>query len=118
MRLHLEMPRGSDAARRYAADALLKDLLGLEVVLLTGEGPDWRLRVLAGQASLRMPDSFFLNAQGAWLQPASVPSLPLPLWQAHRDLPEALSLGLPLPVLAGEAFEGGRWWKQEGRDGR
>ena len=116
MRLHLEMPRGSDAARRYAADALLKDLLGLDVVLQSGEGPDWRLRDPEGQASLSMPDSFFRKAQGAWLQPRSVPAPPLPLWQANRDLPEAVGLGLPLPIVAGEAAEGGCWWKQKGRD--
>lgn len=116
MRLHLEMPPGSDAARRYAAEALFKNLLGLEVILRPAQGTDWHLSDPEGQASLSMPDSFFRKAQGAWLQPASVPAPPLPCWQAHRDLPEAVMLDLPVPIVAGEACEEGRWWKQEGQN--
>ena len=95
MSLILEIPRGCEAARRYVADTVLREFLGLDVTVVTGNGLDWRLLDNEGRASLSMPDSFLSRAQSAWLKPESLPELPLPLWDAKQDLPEAVSLDLP-----------------------
>lgn len=113
MTLILEMPGGCAAARRYAATTLLRDWLGLEVALFSSDRRDWYLHDSEGRRHLRLPDSFFSQAETAWRAAESLPSLPLQHWETWRDLPEALLLGSTLPVLAGEPHEEVRWWKQE-----
>lgn len=114
MTLLLEMPGSFATARRHAAGTLLQEWLGLEVTFCLSDRRDWCLRDAEGRASLILPDHFFSQAGAAWRDASSIPSLPLPLWEAARDLPEANVLEPALPVIAGEASGTGRWWLPEG----
>ncbi|WP_366556747.1 polysaccharide deacetylase family protein [Aquibaculum sediminis] len=114
MKFLLEMPGDHLAARRYAAKTLLGEFLGLPLDIRVGQSDRWRLCDSAESAELILPDCFFASARGRWLEPTSLPQLPLARWYSEADLPEAHRLDGGLPVLAGTADAAGRWWHQEG----
>ncbi|MDF2095817.1 polysaccharide deacetylase family protein [Aquibaculum arenosum] len=115
MKFLLEMPGDHLAARRHAAETLLGEFLGLPLEIRVGSADRWRLCDSAANAELILPDCFFAGTRGRWLEPASLPQLPLARWYSEAELPEARHLDGGLPVLAGTPNAAGCWWLQEGR---
>jgi hypothetical protein len=82
--IRLSHPRGYASERRYAADVLLGELLGLDVECIEEERDDVELTLPGHTGSLLLPDAFFATAARDWLTERSLPREPL-----HRlnDLP-------------------------------
>lgn len=118
MSLLLEIPADRLAERSYAAYAVLGNHLGLTFEIRGFDRRDWLLTDQARSACLTLPDSFFAGAGKDWLQPASLPTLPLPQWRVTEDFPEAVTTAPSLPVVAGEAPGGRGWWCREGSFGQ
>jgi hypothetical protein len=91
----VEHPPGREPERRYAADVLLGEFLGLELEHAEAAGATATTLTFAGaDRRLVLADGLFATAE--WLAPASLPARPL----ARLDAPAGLDLE-PLPVLYG-----------------
>jgi hypothetical protein len=98
-------PPDLEQERRFACDVVLRDWLGLDAVVETGQRADIRIAAVddpAGRA-LHLPDVFFARAAAAWLAPASLPAMPLSSWEPG---PLAGPVEGPVPVLYGVPADG------------
>jgi peptidoglycan/xylan/chitin deacetylase (PgdA/CDA1 family) len=94
-------PPGLEGERRYACDVVLRDWLGLDYEIEVAERTDVRITASGDPSdrALHLGDVFFPRAAKAWLEPASLPTLPFEIWpaggvaQAHPS---------PVPVLFGD----------------
>jgi len=79
MRLIVAAPAGYEPERRYVLGVVLSDRLGLDWELRTEARSDVRLTVGGdpGSCAIVMPDVLFGTAPDAWLQPSSLPAVPL-----------------------------------------
>jgi Family of unknown function (DUF7033) len=109
-RLVVEAPPGFEAERRYIAEVVLGEWLGLGWELRPSADADVRIR-MAGDAAARavaVPDVLFGGEPAAWLTPASLPRTPLtwlPVGSAgNRDerLPVIYGPEPPAAVLLGD----------------
>lgn len=106
--LLVRVPSGYEAERRYAVEAVLGTILGLQLRLEPHAGAHTELGV-AGDPSgrvLAVADGLFTTAREHWLTDGSLPDTPLQRWQVSTDLPEAVLAGQELPVLFGQAVDG------------
>lgn len=95
--LTIALPEGPrEPERRYIAEVLLGEYLGLPFRLERHAGPDWH--VSAEGRTLEVADALLSRAD--YLQPASLPALPLASWPAPEFCPRLA--GRRLPVLYGE----------------
>ncbi|EYB68146.1 hypothetical protein DEIPH_ctg026orf0050 [Deinococcus phoenicis] len=92
-------------ARRYVAGVLLRDFLGLDFIERVQAGQDVTITCTEDSRCLRMPDE--LLATRHWLEPASLPRLPLARWRVPRGGPFPEPLHPELPVLYGRALGDG-----------
>ena len=102
MTLVVRVPQGLDPEREYAVSVLLREFLGLEVVLTPG--PPGAVSICANDEPnspiLAVADVFFDQAAGAWLRGECAPRAPLAEWEIPPAL-RAASGSLPdrVPVL-------------------
>lgn len=105
MILLVSIPKSFASERRYAVELVLTHCLGLKYRLTGEDCDDVRLR-MEGDASQRavvVRDIFFRSSADSWLEPASLPRLPLARWRVSRDFPEVKLVDADrLPVLFGE----------------
>ncbi len=112
--LHLSCPSRFETERAYAAKALFRHLLGVDVELAWADGQDYVLTLAGSPRRLTMADAFFSAAAGAWLGPMSLPEPPLERWSVHETLPEARLVEPLLPVIAGSRSRDGTWFGRTG----
>jgi peptidoglycan/xylan/chitin deacetylase (PgdA/CDA1 family) len=91
---------------RWVLDWLLRQRLGLDYELSTHEDADVVLHAPGGR--VRWADTFLRGADSRWLEPATLPGLPLPRWHLpDGDLARAIG-ETSLPLLFGDGrFEPG-----------
>ena len=109
-------PAGYEPERRYIITLLLSEFLGLEIVM--GEdSAQTKVTIQSASADddnrLLLRDSLFQTPPDSWLQASSLPTQPLPVWDAHKDLSEALIPSNPVPIIYGEMLENGTWLRQD-----
>jgi len=94
--------------QRYALDILLGEFLGLALEVETYEGDVIEITRISDSgeyssaAKLTLDASFFGKAHKSWLQPGSMPVLPLQNWTPIHDGIEANLLEPSVPVLYGQ----------------
>ena len=82
--IRLAHPVGYATERRYAAEILLGELLGLDVACVEEERDDVELTLAGHEGSLRLPDGLFATDPHDWLTERSLPNEPL---QRLNDVP-------------------------------
>jgi hypothetical protein len=92
--------------RAYVLDTVLGSWLGLTHASQTHDRLETVIRLPGADGELILSDTFFRKAEAAWLEPASLPKLPLPRWRppSFDDGGEATG---DLPILFGDPVEGG-----------
>jgi hypothetical protein len=75
--IRLAHPVGYAAERKYAADVMLGELLGLEVACVEEERDDVELALPGHAGSLLLPDRLFATDPRDWLTERSLPTKPL-----------------------------------------
>jgi uncharacterized protein DUF7033 len=99
MTLLVQAPQGYEPERRYIADVVFAEWLGLDCRVALEERRDVRI-TLAGDPdgrSVTMPDGLFATPSEAWLTPASLPRSPL----SWRRVDDSTPAEQRLPVLYG-----------------
>jgi len=99
--------------RRYAADVVFREFLGINVTLKVEDRENWCLLDREKKAKLYLPDCFFKNYKRLWLKKESMPLLPLNILHSERILPEAVLVEPDLPILFGERTKDGSWFQVE-----
>ena len=107
MNLKIKIPNFCLNEQKYILDILLKEFLGINFVVETFEGnfieitrSDYFVET-SNLTKLTLDASFFYKAKQDWLQPQSMPVLPLVTWAPAHDGIKA-NLVLPnVPVLYG-----------------
>jgi hypothetical protein len=98
--LRVRHPPGYPSERRYAADVILTEFLGLDHVMEERPGPDVEISLAqdAGGGRVVMPDVLFATPPEAWLTEGSLPRRPLPrpLLEPSRLRPTLVSPVLPV----------------------
>lgn len=89
--------------RRYIVQTLLGEFLGLSFTIETRPGKETLLEVVGHPARLAVADGLFGLSENLWLQPESLPRLPLREWRVQADLPEARLCEVSLPILYSNA---------------
>ena len=103
MNLVVEVPPGCDAERRYAADVVLGEWLGLAYSL--APGPPGSVRITAGDGSggeVRVADDLFARMDTDWADPRWLPERPLGRWDTREAGLDATLVDPVLPVLYGQ----------------
>jgi len=99
--LLITQPAVRAAERSYAIDVLLGEFLGLRYAIATHEAEDVKITLAGGgEPELWLPDVFLPAADGCWLSPESLPSLPLKI-RPDTAGSRTVEGGEPLPVLFG-----------------
>ena len=102
--LKIKIPNIYENKQNYILDILLKEFLGLNFEVETYEGDlieIARSSDFSNFSKLTLDSSFFHQAKQDWLQPQSMPSLPLATWTPGDDGIKA-NLVLPnIPILYG-----------------
>ena len=75
--LRVAHPPGYGAERRYAFDVVLSEFLGLEYELEEQERRDVEITLAGQPGSLVAGEGLFATAEDEWLEPESLPRLPL-----------------------------------------
>ncbi len=111
--LQVQIPAELDSARRYSVDVLLGEFLGVlyEIELRDDISS---VKIVLDDRELLVSDVFFHRAEVAWLQPNSLPSLPLISWDTSLDLPEAVLIKSQVPVIFGEPVSGNELLLRDG----
>ena len=111
--LQVQIPAELDSARRYSVDVLLGEFLGVlyEIELRDDISS---VKIVLDDRELLVSDVFFRRAEVAWLQPNSLPSLPLTSWDTSLDLPEAVLIKSQVPVIFGEPVSGNEFLLRDG----
>jgi hypothetical protein len=107
--LRVAHPLGRASERRYAAEVLLGEFLGLEYTLEEQDRRDVEL-TMAGSSdgrSLLIADVLFALEDSLWLTPGSLPATPLESWELQGSGIEATPAAATLPVLYGRRLSGG-----------
>jgi hypothetical protein len=100
--LNIRTPIGCDSERAYIFSVIFEDWLGIDYRCIQHQRDDVHISVDGLPGSIRMPDSFFCNAEVDWLKHSSLPQLPLLQWQVESSLSERGVLGSQIPVIYGE----------------
>lgn len=110
--LHIRVPPVREAEHRYIVDVLLGHFLGLQYRITVEERSDIVI-AFDGDPSAKtfqINDTFLLMPEHSWLQPRSLPSLPLPKCDPKCLPYEVPGLTLPIPVLFGsQAVDSEPW---------
>lgn len=85
----------------WVCSVILGRFLGLEFATTQNDQRGFCLQYEGRK--LEMPDLFFSAAARAWLQPTSLPSLPLSMWKIEESGLGGLLVSKPLPVIFGSA---------------
>lgn len=70
-------PPGREPERRYAAEVLLGELLGLEHECVAEPRADVELTLAGHDGAVRLHDALLATSEADWLRPASLPATPL-----------------------------------------
>jgi hypothetical protein len=108
MTVVIQVPPGYEPERRYIAEVVLADRLGLDWRMVIEQRRDVRIS-LAGEPDDRcvtLPDGLFATPQEAWLTPPSLPRSPLPWRPVGKIADESPAAGQDLPVLYGAGGPG------------
>ena len=101
-RIRVRVPLTRAAERRYVIGEVFGRMLGLEFDIEADATVTTTVVTAPGApGALIFEDDLFATPDDKWLQPASVPELPLPEW--HLDLPDRSSI----PLLFGTPRLGG-----------
>lgn len=96
------VPPYRSAEREYCFRVILGDWLGLSWVQVASDRRDISIELRGQPGELRLPDTFFGRANCAWLQPDSLPKLPMSIWDV-RDFSCSIQLtDSSVPVIFGE----------------
>jgi len=100
--LVVETPAGHDEERKYVLSTILGDWFGLDWSHRPAERTDTRI-LLAGHAGeLQLPDVLFSYGDSAWLTAKTLPSSPIPTWDAHELNAVTTVVMSELPVIYGD----------------
>ena len=105
----LKCPNSCMAERRYVASVLFEEFLGVQSECVPCDGQDWQLTDAEGHKSLVIPDVFLSETANGWLDTASLPKQPLPIWRVVDDLPDVNVTNSEVPIIAGRKNPDAQW---------
>lgn len=106
MTIIIQHPPDRAAERAYIFDVMFREFLGLEFATITEDRDDIVITCQNSSLELRVVDIFFRTAEADWLQPQSLPILPLALWQLPNEITQSMNTGFnSVPVLFGKCTE-------------
>lgn len=103
--LKIKIPNLCQSEQQYALDILLGEFLGLAFEVKSYKGDVIEIIGLghsSGAAKLTLDASFFHKAHKAWLQPESMPVMPLQSWTPEHDGIHWTFIEPTIPVLYGK----------------
>lgn len=113
--LHVAVPPGYEAERRYIIDVVLRDFLGQQYRVLTEDRSDITIKQSdsADGRELRIADVLFQSPEAEWTTHASMPQTPLDKWTVPAWLcTESRLLSDCLPVIYGHRLENGDYYDE------
>ena len=101
--LLVRQPFGYEPERRYVAEVVLTEFLGLEIAIETEEREDVAITLADGSSAalLSVADGLFRTPQTDWLTERALPELPLRLLDVTETALASPALPDPVPVLYG-----------------
>ncbi len=93
--------------RSYIYDWIFRDRLGLQLSHFHEERDDIAIGIEGHAGEVRLPDIFLSLPQEDWLQPSSMPTLPLNVWNAavlDKNIP---LIDLTVPIIFGSSLPQG-----------
>ena len=108
MTIVIHHPPDHAAERAYILDVMFGAFLGLEFTTVPEVRDDVKISFPDAGAELRVADVLFRTSEMEWLQPQSLPVLPLAQWQLPENIVESMNVELDsVPVLFGRHTESG-----------
>ncbi len=101
--IRVSVPETYLPERRYIIQTLLGEFLGLPTMIEPRPATETVLEVAGHPARLTVADGLFALPEDLWLQPESLPRLPLREWRVQAELPEARLCAESLPILYSDA---------------
>lgn len=108
MTILVETPDTRSPERDYILDVLLGEFLGLDWSRQPSERHDVRISLPGSDTELLLPDVLLACPAEQWLQPASMPALPLAEWDAAALALNARVADKCIPVIYGEEHPEGQ----------
>lgn len=100
--LKIKIPNICQNEQRYALDIMLGEFLGLPFEADVYDGEFIEINRPDNSAKLTLDASFFHKAHQAWLNPESMPVLPLATWKPSNDGIKANLVEPSVPILYGQ----------------
>ncbi|RKZ80114.1 MAG: hypothetical protein DRR19_24080 [Candidatus Parabeggiatoa sp. nov. 1] len=95
--LKITTPPNLDSARQYILNVLLKEFLGIS--FSTEIKNIETIQISDEKTTLTISDVFFQQAATHWLQPESLPPLPLTHWNVSEDIAAVNLVSSSVPVI-------------------
>ncbi|OAD18679.1 hypothetical protein THIOM_005718 [Candidatus Thiomargarita nelsonii] len=98
--LKITIPPNLNSARQYILNVLLTEFIGIS---FTTEIKNVNtLQIFYENKTLTIADTFFQQAANHWLQPESLPLLPLAQWNVSEDITDVNLVSNSVPVIFGD----------------
>ena len=112
--LKLAHPNRYLVERRWIAEVLLKEFLGLDFELVANTDLDDEIVIVGDAPSVRLilPDVLFRTPESDLLSDAALPGTPLDLWDVSETPIGATLAGPALPVLYGSRLSNGSYYSK------
>jgi len=97
----VEIPNTYESERRYILSVMFGEFLGLDIQIKLSDRQDTRICIDGDIRQLVVADGLFATPPHQWLQPASLPKQPLPVWNITKAGLPATTVSSEIPVIYG-----------------
>jgi len=99
----IETPASAERESSYTLGVVMDEWLGLSWRQTRSAHGDVCIRITNQPGEIRLPNTFFTHIEAHWLDPASLPDLPLRRWSTQDLSSEILLANAEVPVLFGDS---------------
>lgn len=97
----IKIPSTYQPERRYILSVMFGEFLGVDIQIRLSDHKDTRIFIDGGDRELVVADGLFTTPPNRWLQPASLPKQPLPVWNLITTGISATTVSPEVPVIYG-----------------
>jgi hypothetical protein len=103
MNLNIHIPKGHENERQYILSVFLKDYLGLDFQIKSGQETK-TIIFLPNEKKIKLDDQFFSQPESNWLNSSTLPTQPFKVWNTRENLIEFNLIDPVLPVIYGNTL--------------
>jgi hypothetical protein len=109
MTIDIRIPQGHKAERVYILTILIKDFLGFDIRIKTGQGSKTTISLMNGK-EIHLDDSFFSKPESDWLKTSSLPEEPCKVWDTRGSCLDVTLLVSGIPIIYGKQLSNGSYF--------